>query len=319
MIDHELVSRLEAGNLQCEISPVSIHELVDNLGGLLGPVAEDKSVQLISFTDYRLPLSVLTDQRCLQQLLLSLAGNAIKFTEPGGTVSIEVVLEKIDNGMAKLNFIVEDTGVGMSPVFLQRLLQSFADNDKPTAYHYDDAGLGLPICSRLVELINGSINVNSESGVGSRFTLSVELTMENARPESIHNLSGIKVLNAAGDICNLRELIGNSVRRAGGKIDFVAGTNTAMHEINKAIDEGRAYDVLMICLMWSDETRSKLYENIRALPDEVRPKVLVLLSTSSGKSDKSDKSEYKDACIMTGNPLNMNKIVTNLAIATGRV
>jgi signal transduction histidine kinase/CheY-like chemotaxis protein len=164
-------TKIEAGKLKLSAQPVALGTLVEDVIELLGPRAQAKGLDIASDIDERLPERVLGDAARLRQVLLNLAGNAIKFTETGG---VAVAVEAGD-GRDDIVFAVHDTGIGIAPDHRARIFQEFEQGDGSLARKFGGTGLGLAISRRLVESMNGRIEVESAPGRGSIFRVTVPL------------------------------------------------------------------------------------------------------------------------------------------------
>jgi PAS domain S-box-containing protein len=164
-------SKIEAGKLDLEARPFALSLLVEETVELLAPRAQAKGIEIASFIDERLPASVVGDAARLRQVLLNLAGNAIKFTESGG-VSVIVEPGKNDN---EILFQVRDSGIGLAPQDQERIFLDFEQADGSSTRKFGGTGLGLAISKRIVERMDGHIAVDSEPGTGSTFSFTVPL------------------------------------------------------------------------------------------------------------------------------------------------
>lgn len=175
-------SKIEAGRLELESRPLDPKELVEDVLALFAPRAQARGLELIGRVDPALPRRLVSDPGRLRQVLLNLLSNAIKFTEQG-----EVRLEVLAHGVDRIRFEVSDTGCGIEPGPLTRLFEPFRQGDASTARRYGGSGLGLAICRRLVEALGGQIEVESETGVGSRFWFLLPLVPASTRPRVIEH------------------------------------------------------------------------------------------------------------------------------------
>ena len=164
-------SKIEAGRLDLEARPFALASLVEEAVELLAPRAQAKGVEIASFVDERLPGHVIGDASRLRQVLLNLAGNAIKFTEAGG---VTVVVEPGDSDN-DVRFVVRDTGIGLKAEDLSRIFLDFEQADGSSTRKFGGTGLGLAISKRIVERMGGHIAVESAPGAGATFTVSVPL------------------------------------------------------------------------------------------------------------------------------------------------
>jgi signal transduction histidine kinase/ActR/RegA family two-component response regulator len=169
------LSKIDAERMTLEQTAFSIPELANDVAGLLAPRAESARLRFILDVDARLKgLRLLGDPLRLQQVLLNLAGNAIKFTERGEVRIVARVVED-DGESVNIELSVWDTGIGISPEAIGRVFNPFEQADGSTTRKYGGTGLGLPICQRLVRLMGGEIQVVSTPGAGSVFTFSIRL------------------------------------------------------------------------------------------------------------------------------------------------
>lgn len=171
-------SKIEAGKLDLEQRPFSLTALIEEVTELLAPRAQAKNLEIAAYVDEKLPHEVIGDAARLRQVLLNLAGNAIKFTATGG---VSLILEP---GIwpDHVSFLVRDTGIGIAPEAQARIFREFEQADERIARSYGGTGLGLSISERIIKRMGGRITLVSEPGKGSTFEISVPLA---ARPGSI--------------------------------------------------------------------------------------------------------------------------------------
>jgi signal transduction histidine kinase/CheY-like chemotaxis protein len=189
-------SKVEAGKLGLEPRPFALTALVEETIELLAPRAHAKGLEIASSIDERLPNAVVGDAARLRQVLLNLAGNAVKFTESGGVAVI------VEPGSAEneICFSVRDTGIGIAPEAQARVFEEFEQADGGMTRRFAGTGLGLAISRRIVERMGGSITLESAPGQGSTFHFSVGLPPAVSAAEakfSTPNLSGQTVLIVA--------------------------------------------------------------------------------------------------------------------------
>ncbi|MEO8056706.1 MAG: PAS domain S-box protein [Burkholderiales bacterium] len=171
-------SKIEAGRLAVENEPMQLARTVEQVCGMLDHLAQVGGVRLTMFIDPALPAIVVGDEGRLRQVLVNLAGNAIKFSggrDRPGHVSVRAVQVAREPGSATLDVIVADDGIGIDAATLARLFTPFSQADASTTRRFGGSGLGLAISSMLVRLMGGTITVQSAPGVGSTFAVRLTL------------------------------------------------------------------------------------------------------------------------------------------------
>jgi len=164
-------SKIEAGKVTLDIRPFAIVEVVEGVAELLAPRAHAKGIEVATFISRTLPSTVRGDANRLRQVLINLAGNAIKFTERGGVALFVRPSAEVRGG---LRFEISDTGIGISPADHQRIFEMFTQGDK-IAERYAGTGLGLTISRGLVRRMGGEIECNSSPGAGATFAFTLPL------------------------------------------------------------------------------------------------------------------------------------------------
>jgi CheY-like chemotaxis protein len=164
-------SKIEAGKIDLEYRPFALTALIEDITELLASRAQAKAIEIAAYVDERLPLHVVGDAARLRQVLLNLAGNAIKFTSTGGVALI------VEPGIwpGEICFLVRDTGIGIAPEAQTRIFREFEQADEGTARHYGGTGLGLSISERIVRRMGGRITLESAPGSGSTFAVAIPL------------------------------------------------------------------------------------------------------------------------------------------------
>ncbi|MCR6656718.1 MAG: ATP-binding protein [Opitutus sp.] len=172
-------SKIESGKLEFEAIACSPAAVVEEAMAVLRNRAASKGLSLTVELASDLPRSIVTDPGRLKQVLLNLAGNAIKFTERGSVVIRVSVVQRTED-TARLRFAVKDTGIGLTPEAKERLFQAFTQGDASTSRRFGGTGLGLAISQRLVQQMGGRISVESEAGVGSEFSFELVFPLDTA-------------------------------------------------------------------------------------------------------------------------------------------
>ncbi len=173
-------SKIEAGKIDLEHRPFALAALIEDITELLAPRAQARKLEIAAYVDERLPLEVVGDAARLRQVLLNLAGNAIKFTSTGGVALI------VEPGIwpHEISFLVRDTGIGIAPEARERIFREFEQADERIARSYGGTGLGLSISERIVRRMGGRITLESKPGVGSTFEVAVPLPASGGEPKA---------------------------------------------------------------------------------------------------------------------------------------
>ena len=169
-------SKIEAGKIDLEQRPFALSSLIEDITELLAPRAQARKLEIAAYVDERLPLHVVGDAARLRQVLLNLAGNAIKFTQTGGVAII------VEPGIwpGEISFLVRDTGIGIAPDAQQRIFREFEQATEKTSRNYGGTGLGLSISERIVKRMGGRITLESAEGSGATFEFSIPLSAAEA-------------------------------------------------------------------------------------------------------------------------------------------
>lgn len=188
-------SKLESGKLKIVKAPFNLGDVMNNIASAIGPKAGDKGVELIISHDTNIPVLLFGDSLRIEQILLNLTNNAVKFTEVGEVVVSAKVIENKEDDY-KIQFSVKDTGIGLSEEERDRLFKRFSQSDDSITRKYGGTGLGLSISRDLVENMDGTIWVESEKGKGSTFFFELHLDSEegseNEQLGIIHTLGKLK-------------------------------------------------------------------------------------------------------------------------------
>ena len=169
------MSRIESGRMTIKNEEFSFAKMLEQVNTIISGQCNAKGLRYDCRTVGHIEDRYIGDDMKLRQVLINILGNAVKFTPEGGTVSFTIEDVKRFDQQATLRFTVRDTGIGMSEEFLPRIFDTFSQEDYSSASSLGSTGLGMPITKSIVELMNGHIEVESEKGVGTTFTVTVTL------------------------------------------------------------------------------------------------------------------------------------------------
>jgi len=291
-------SKIEAQKLAIEAVPFQLEDVVDTLSNQIGLRAEEKGIELLFRLGDALPDSLIGDPLRLNQILLNLGSNAVKFTDQGGEVVISIEADCVAQDRVALHFSVSDTGIGLSPELQAKLFQSFTQADSSTTRKYGGTGLGLAICKNLVELMGGSIWVESEEGVGSnfQFTLDMALTEPQFTPARIQDpdstLQGLRVL-LVDDSTTALAILAEMLERLGL---FVVTANSAAEGLAHIHDSSDGFDLALVDWRMPDIDGVEFARELEASVEASAPHTIVLV-TAYGREEALDAAKQADVTI----------------------
>ena len=242
-------SKIEAGRLELEPQRMAVRELVEGVVELMAVRAFTKKIGLGCHIAPEVPDTILADPGKLRQILLNLLGNAIKFTEEGGV--LVTVTTTTQDGTPKLAFSVDDTGPGIEKDSLSRIFQEFEQADTSSTRKHGGAGLGLAITKRLVDVMEGSISVDSAPGEGATFIVCVPLVSpEGSTAETSLALKGFDVAILTPHVVE-GEALAMTVRAHGGKARVFEGEKSALSLLRR---RKSGFDAVIIDASLDNET-----------------------------------------------------------------
>ncbi|MBC7859142.1 MAG: response regulator [Burkholderiaceae bacterium] len=238
-------SKIEAGALQLERAPFSLSAILGTTAAVVSVSLRDKPIEAVFDVEPGLPDALVGDAMRLQQILLNLAINAVKFTACGELVVAVRCLAR-DCASATLQFSVRDTGIGIPADQLEQIFKVFAQADMSTSRRYGGTGLGLAISARLAALMNGQILVDSVVGHGSEFRFSVPLALaEGATPVLEECLSELRIL-IVDDHPLARNILRQSCASFGWRATVLDSGPAALAELRRGGAAGLDYDIMLL-------------------------------------------------------------------------
>ncbi len=295
IIDDILVfSKIEAGRLDLEASDFDLIATVESSADLLADKAREKQVSLTTFLSPDIPKWVRGDSQRLKQVLLNLISNAIKFTEQG-RILVQAEVESETEDAAVITFSVTDTGIGISSDGLKVLFTPFTQVDGSSTRKVGGTGLGLTISKRLVELMGGSIRVESEAGKGSTFSFTIPFTRVAQREEQVivaTSLESVRIL-MVGLPEHEATIAESYVESWGLRPAFATHAEEAALAVAHSIKEKDPYQVVLLNSDLPDADPYEFVHQLRETSMVADTKILLLLSIDDiGQSENAVQSGF---------------------------
>jgi signal transduction histidine kinase/DNA-binding response OmpR family regulator len=304
-------SRIETGKLTLESIDFRVSEMMEQVRSLVHPMAVEKGLTFDAHVASALPRVLQGDPTRLRQILLNLAGNAVKFT-PNGHVELDVSAQTDAEGRVQCRFAVRDTGIGIPADKLGMLFTPFTQADRSTAREYGGSGLGLAISRRLAEAMGGRIDVSSSEGQGSIFTLQVPLTPgdPNHRPAAgtaaLDTPTPQRIL-VAEDVQTNRDILRMVLGARGHHIVFAHDGAAAVETVQREPFDMILMDVQMPVMDGVEATR-----RIRALPGDVRHIPIIGLTANVMSQEQARYLQAgMDECLMK--PIEWDRMAAAIA------
>ncbi|MEI6702412.1 MAG: response regulator [Deltaproteobacteria bacterium] len=243
-------SKIEAGKLDLEILDFDLRVTLEDTAELLALRASDAGLELICQIDPAVPSFLKGDPGRIRQVIINLAGNAIKFTHQG-EVAISAKLSSEDDGFATVRFDIHDTGIGIPPERLNAIFTPFTQVDSSTTRKYGGTGLGLAICKQLVELMGGEIGVTSEDGKGStfwftaRFEKQISEVSKTSGVLKLADITGARILTVDDNTTN-RKLMSSLLNQWGCRNEVAADGEAGLAMLLDAAQKGDPFQITLL-------------------------------------------------------------------------
>ena len=306
-------SKIEAGKLELELVDFDLREVVESVLDLVAEKAQSKGLEINALVDPAVPEIVVGDPGRLRQVLLNLCSNAVKFTQQGEVV-VEVASTPEPDGRARLAFAVVDTGIGIPEVARHKLFQSFSQADGSTTRRFGGTGLGLAISKRIVEMMGGEMDFESEVGRGSTFRFSAHV---GTRPEAgtradTETLRGLRVLCVDDNRTNL-VILERQLRAWQAEPVCAHGAEEALALVRSA---ERPFDLAVLDYQMPERDGVELARALRALPGNEQLR-LVLLTSLHDRQCVLDANAVGFAATLS-KPVKRSHLWNRLVAALGR-
>ena len=302
------ISKVESGKLTLSPVTFSIVETVENLVNLSQPMVKEKNIDF-SFRINRMEKEYLyADQLRLNQICINILSNAIKYTEPGGKVCVDLrEMSSSKDGCIRLSYVVSDTGIGMTPEFMQKMYQPFSRQTDSRVNSIQGTGLGLAITKQMVELMNGTIECQSEVGKGTTFTIALDIPVADRQIEEM-KLDPMDVLIVDDDEV-LIETAADTLTSLGVRAETASGGMQALELLRHQEENGKKYRVVIVDWKMPDMNG---VETVRRIRSEIAENVPILMISAYNWSDIEDQAREAGVNGFISKPLFRSKLYSKI-------
>ncbi len=273
------MNKIESGSTTLNIAEMNLAEVIEEINTIIRPQAKEKNQNFEIYASHLNFEHLLGDKMRINQILINLLSNAVKYTPKNGTVEMRVEeLPQVVDNYSRIRFTVRDNGLGMSEDYLKVLFDPFTREETKASHEIQGTGLGMAITKNLVDLMGGTIHVESQLGEGSTFTVELELHIQEKEddPEfwSERKVSRMIVTDDDEEVC---QGIVRAMSRVGVNTDYATDGETAVRMMREHREAGRPYDLIL--LDWKMPTLDGL-ETARLIRKNYSDKIPILLLTA---------------------------------------
>ena len=310
------MSRIESGKIHLEEVEVNLSDVLHDLRTIVSGQIYAKQLELYMDVMDVTEEDVYCDKTRLNQILLNLLSNAIKFTPAGGTVSVRVrqLAGKV-HGCGQYEFRVKDNGIGMSPEFVQKIFEPFERERSSTVSQIQGTGLGMAITKNIVDMMGGTIKVQTAQGKGSEFIICLPMrTQAEHRPvEKITELEGLKALVVDDDF-NTCDSVTRMLVKVGMRAEWTLSGKEAVLRARQSIEMGDVYHAYIIDWRMPDMNGIEVTRQIRSLNDDTP----IIILTAYDWSDIEVEAKAAGVTAFCSKPMFMSDLREALMSALGQ-
>ena len=312
------MSRIESGKVQIKEQECNISELMHNLVNIIQSQVKAKQLDLFIDTFEVVNEDVIADALKLNQVFINLLSNAVKYTPAGGTITFRIMQKTtFRHGYGDYVFIIKDNGMGMSPEFVQHIFEPFEREVTVTQSGIQGTGLGMAITKNIVEMMNGTITVESEVGKGSTFTVELGLKLQDVEKnaEQIKELEGMRALVVDDDF-NTCDSVSKMLKQIGLRSEWTTSGREAVYRAKIAHEEGDSYHTYIIDWQMPETSGVETARRIRSVVGEEAP---IIILTAYDWTDIEEEAKAAGVTAFCAKPLFMSDLKSVLLAANSLV
>ena len=306
------MSRIESGKVKIEEKAVHLPDLVHDVRSIIQPNVAAKRLSLFIDTMDIEDEDIITDPLRLNQILLNILSNAIKFTPTGGMISIRIAQKNgAPKGCVCYEFRIKDNGIGMSEEFQKHIFEEFSREESSTVSGIQGTGLGMSITKNIVDLMGGTIALTSEPGKGTEFIVTLCFTRsgQKAEPKQLPQLEGLRAL-VADDDTNTCLNVSTMLSKIGMRPEWTISGKEAVIRTKYAVEQGDAFSVYIIDWLIPDMNGIEIVRQIRKVIGNRCP---IIILTAYDWADIEDEARAAGVTAFCEKPLFLSELRRVLA------
>ena len=308
------MSRIESGKVQIKEQECNVSEVMHNLVNIIQPQVKAKQLELFIDTFEVANEDVIADSLKLNQVFINLLSNAVKYTPAGGMISFRIMQKTtFRHGYGDYVFIVKDNGIGMSHEFVEHIFEPFERESTATQSGIQGTGLGMAITKNIVEMMGGTISVESEIGKGSVFTVELSLKLQDVEKnaEQIKELEGLRALVVDDDF-NICNSVSKMLKQIGMRSEWTTSGREAAYRARQAYEEGDSYHTYIVDWQMPETSGVETAKKIRSV---VGAEVPIIILTAYDWTDIEEEAKAAGITAFCAKPLFLSDLKSALLAA----
>ncbi len=305
------MSRIESGKVQIKEQECNISEIVHNLLDIIQSQVKAKQLHLSIDTIEVSNENIIADPLKLTQVFINLLSNAVKYTPAKGSLSFRIIQKpSFRHGYGEYVFIVKDTGIGMSKEFQEHIFEPFERESTTTISGIEGTGLGMAITRNIIEMMNGTISVESELGEGSTFTVELSFKLQDTgeSEQFIQELSGMRALVVDND-CHVCDSVSRMLTQIGMRAEWTTSGREAVYRAQIAHDDNDSYHTYILDWHMPELNGIETVRKIRSIVDKDAP---IIILTAYDWADIENEAREAGVTAFCAKPLFMSDLKSAL-------